>query len=181
MKNVRVKIALLGDAAVGKTSLRRQFMGKTFQTQHLLTIGADFSSTNMKIGDYHMTYQIWDIAGQKNFTKLRSQFYKGVKGALCVFDVTREKTYQHLPDWINELWQNNGIGEIPIVILGNKSDLRDGSCVPADNAEEYASQIQNNMSKAFNISYLDTSAKTGLNVKTAFELLGEEIIRFIEV
>ena len=172
-----VKIALLGDAAVGKTSLRRHFMGQSFSSQHLMTIGADFSTTQIDIGDDHLTYQIWDIAGDQGMSRIRNQFYKGVKGALCVFDINRQETYLNIPNWITELWQHNGSGEIPIVLLGNKSDLRSKSSVSIENAEAYAQEIQNSMTQGFNISYLDTSAKNGQNVQEAFELLGKQIVR----
>jgi len=180
MRNVRLKIALLGDAAVGKTSLRRKFMGKSFATQHLMTIGADFSTTQLEIGDNSVNFQIWDIAGEHSTTSLRSQFYRGIKGALVVFDITRQPTYLNLPTWIDELWKYNGEGEVPIIILGNKADLRTDGSVPEASAKEYASQIQASMSQPFNISYLETSAKVGLNVPEAFELLGKEILRTID-
>ena len=174
-----LKIALLGDAAVGKTSLRRRFMGKSFTNQHLMTIGADFSTTKLQISGTTVTYQLWDIAGEHSYNKLRSQFYKGVRGALCVFDITREESYHNLASWINELWQHNGDGEVPIILLGNKSDLRDDASISAENAQEYAKQIEQRMNKPFQVTYLDTSAKTGVNVDKAFQMLGEEILQYL--
>ena len=181
MRNLMLKIALLGDAAVGKTSLRRRFMGESFSTQHLMTIGADFSTTKMAIDESNITFQLWDIAGAQGFSSIRSQFYRGVKGALCVFDVTRQETYLNIPNWINELWQHNGTGQVPIILLGNKSDLRTNSSVPKESAEVYAKQIEEAMTLPYRISYLDTSAKTGLNVNHAFEALGRQMLRAVDM
>ncbi|MHA2501949.1 MAG: GTP-binding protein [Candidatus Kariarchaeaceae archaeon] len=180
MRNIRLKIALLGDAGVGKTSLRRSFMGQSFATQHLMTIGADFSTAQFELEGDSITYQIWDIAGDQSLSRIRTQFYNGIKGALCVFDINRQDSYLNIPTWINEMWQHNGQGEIPLVLLGNKSDLRSEGSVSLESAEEYARQIQDSMKKRYKITYLDTSAKNGFNVQEAFEALAHQILLTID-
>lgn len=185
-KSYFIKISLLGDGAVGKTSLRERFMGRGFKREHMMTIGADFASYEKEIrlqnGDiYNVTFQIWDLAGQQTFQSIRSRFFRGSMGALCVFDVTRPDSFQNITQWIEELWRNNGRGIVPITILGNKSDLRNKNSVSSDKAAQYAAAIsKNTMSRGFEVQYMDTSAKEGLNVERAFDTLGLTIIQLLQ-
>ncbi len=174
-----LKIVLMGEGAVGKTSLRNRYMGKGFKTQHLMTIGADFSTHRQVIDGNAVTWQIWDLAGQQSFQSVRQRFFKGAMGGLLVFDVTRPETFMALPQWIEELWRNSGRGVVPMVLLGNKADLK--RAVSKKQAEEYAKLLSRTVKQyGFTMQYLDTSAKTGLNVKEAFELLGRQIIQAIQ-
>lgn len=180
-QNYFLKISLLGDGAVGKTSLRERFMGRGFRKEHMMTIGADFASYERMIGDYKATFQIWDMAGQETFQSIRSRFFRGSMGALCVFDVTRPESFMNLKTWIEELWKHNGRGVIPITILGNKADLRDNHSVSIPQAEEYAKAISAHTQKyGFDVQYMDTSAKEGLNVEKAFDTLGLTIIEMLQ-
>ncbi len=180
-KNYFLKISLLGDGAVGKTSLRERFMGRGFRSEHMMTIGADFASYEKQISGYKTTFQIWDMAGQESFQSIRARFFRGSMGALCVFDVTRPESFINITNWINELWRNNGRGVIPITLLGNKSDLRNQHCVSTAQAEDYAQQLSDKTMKyGFEVQYLDTSAKEGLNVEEAFDTLGLTIINMLQ-
>ena len=125
-----LKITLLGDGAVGKTSIRNRYMGRGFKESHLMTIGADFAAVDKTVKyndkDYHVTFQIWDLAGQARFTEVRQRFYFGSLGGLLLFDITRPESFSNIPNWLNEIWKNSGTGAVPIVLIGNKSDLRSG-------------------------------------------------------
>jgi len=177
------KVVLAGEAGVGKTSLRRSYLGVGFQTQHLSTIGADFASYSTKINEQRVNFQIWDLAGQDIFESMRNLYYKGSLGALMVFDVTDISSLEALNNWIIELEKNSGRGIVPFSILGNKVDLLD---------EEELNKIRKNVnsvlkkynkkfvSKGFSINYFETSAKTGHNVKIAFNNLGESIFNYLE-
>lgn len=180
MATFNLKVALLGDGAVGKTSLRKRFMGKGFSGQHNMTIGADFATINKEIGGDTAIYQIWDLAGQKSFQAIRGRFYKGVYGGLVVYDVTRPESFNSIPKWIEELWRHNGIGKVPVIILGNKSDLRDKNSVPIVKGQEYATKMTQAMGNEFSVEYRDTSAKTGENVDDAFEILGRQVMNFMK-
>ena len=83
-------------------------------------------------------FKFGDIAGQKRFTDMRARFFQGSMAALAVFDVTRPDSFQNVPKWIEEVWKNNGKGAIPIILIGNKSDLRDRKSVAIRSAEDYA-------------------------------------------
>ena len=182
-----LKIVLLGDGAVGKTNIRKNYLGQGFTKDHLMTIGADFAAADkvLQIEDkeYNITFQIWDLAGQGTFNQVRSMYYRGVFGALVVFDVTRKNSFDNLSSWIKELYKNSNRGAVPIVILGNKYDLFD------ENEDHVKSVEINNMiellnkelkDENFNVTYLNTSALTGLNIENAFESLGSNIINWLK-
>ncbi|MFX0207714.1 MAG: Rab family GTPase [Candidatus Hodarchaeota archaeon] len=172
------KICLLGDGGVGKTSLRERFLGKGFQSGYILTIGADFAVQNLEIDGMQYKFQIWDLAGQQRFEAVRALYYKGSHGAILVFDRTRPESLYNLANWKRELFTNVG-RQITYIILGNKSDLPN-----AINQEELTSFVEKSQQEisdiSFLISYLNTSAKSGLNVTEAFTQLGRTIKGYIE-
>ncbi len=182
-----LKIVLLGDGAVGKTNIRKNYLGQGFTKDHLMTIGADFAAADkvLQIEDkeYNITFQIWDLAGQGTFNQVRSMYYRGVFGALVVFDVTRKNSFDNLSSWIKELYKNSNRGAVPIVILGNKYDLFDEdedhvkSVEINDMIELLNKELKN---ENFNVTYLNTSALTGLNIENAFESLGSNIINWLK-
>ncbi len=186
-KTHTLKVILVGDGAVGKTSIRRQFLGEGFRNDYQMTIGADLAKKESPVlysGGRQIKYIIWDLAGQQRFESVRKAYYTSAMGALAVFDTTRIESFQNIVAWMNEFWKNNGQGPVPLVILGNKVDLRDAvsSSVSDAKAIRFANTLSQVAEKhrGFKIHYLPTSAKTGLNIDLAFELLGESIIDFFE-
>ncbi|MHA2295479.1 MAG: GTP-binding protein [Candidatus Hodarchaeales archaeon] len=178
-----MKIVLAGDGAVGKTALRERYLGKGFQAKYLMTIGADFALKESKIDGRDLKFQIWDLAGQQRFSAVRSVYYLGCLGALLLFDVTRPDTFENIQSWVDEIWKNNGKGSIPIVLLGNKVDLRDQfpNHVTDEQAMTYAERLsEKTRSEGFEVNYLPTSAKTGLNVPDSFDALGKVYFQFVE-
>lgn len=171
----------MGDGAVGKTSIRNRFMGKGFREEHLMTIGADFATYEFPIGNFDTTFQIWDLAGQDTFRSVRARFFRGAMAGLMVFDVTRKDSFMNVSKWIEELWRNSGRGIVPLILLGNKSDLRDKHSVPEEQAKKYAAAISAKTRKrGFTVHYMDTSAKTGQNIKDAFTSIGTTVIKALE-
>ena len=171
------KITLIGDGAVGKTSIRNRYMGHGFKESHLMTLGADFSVIEKQfIKGESWPYQIWDIAGQKIFESIRARFYKGSMGALVVYDVTDKQTFRNCLSWVRELYRFSGKDAIPVVLLANKSDLRNRKSVDMKRAHKFV-KILNEGTASYGVSnyVLETSAKTGHNIETAFKLLGEAI------
>ncbi len=176
-----LKVTLLGDGAVGKTSLRNRFMGRGFRAEHLMTIGADFATYDRELDGNPVTYQIWDLAGQDTFRSVRARFFRGSMAGLCVFDVTRKDSFMNITKWLEELWRNSGRGVVPIILLGNKADLRDKNSVPQTQAEKYADALSKKTKKyGFQVYYMDTSAKVGLNVLEAFDQIGTQVIEAIK-
>lgn len=146
-------------------------MGEGFKKSYGMTIGADFAV--YKMGDY--TLHIWDLAGQIRFSKILKAYYIGTVGSLLIFDVTQKESFHNLPSWIGELVRNNNNQIIPMVIVGNKSDLRDNSKDPVTIEE-----IQHYLKKLsdwtkFEVPYIETSALSGLNVQDSFQDLVKRI------
>lgn len=173
------KVVLLGDGAVGKTSMRQQYLGKGFKEGYSMTIGADFCVKRVELSNMVVTFQIWDLAGQQRFDVVREVYYRGSSGALLVFDVSNPRSFENLPSWLNELTKNNYDRIVPIVLIGNKTDLRGTvPCLPKEAGQQYASALTS--WTGFEVPYLETSAKTGLNVDQAFALLSGQIEMFLD-
>ena len=120
------KIVLMGDGAVGKTSLRKRYLGEGFDTDYLSTMGADFALYDTKVEETHIRWQIWDLAGQPVFKDVVKAYYTKVFGAILVYDVTRRQTFESTEKWLDDLWTNSKRDQnVPVVILGNKIDLRE--------------------------------------------------------
>jgi small GTP-binding protein len=170
---LKFKICLLGDGAVGKTSLIRRFVEDAFRDDYLLTIGTKTSKKRLfiKKPEYqkhiHVTLIIWDIMGQISFRKLLHPTYlKGARGAILVCDLTRKETLEHLDDWIDSLYVEGKV--VPSVFVGNKCDLVDNHAFGKAELESVAS--------AYGSPFYITSAKTGEYVEDAFRALTEKII-----
>ncbi len=161
MKRMMKKICLIGDPAVGKTSLVRKYVYDTFDDKYLYTIGAKITKKIMNVKyqmhDVNLTLMIWDIEGQKGIGKVHSTYYRGAEAAIIVCNVTMKETLENIPNWRNSVFKVTG--EIPLVFLANKTDLPD---------KKFGEDEIKNIASEFNASYLFTSAKTGENVENAF-------------
>ena len=175
-ETLKAKICLVGEAAVGKTSLIRRYVLDQFEDKYITTLGAkvskkelrfDMPESNMTV---HTVMVIWDIMGEKTFRDLTKEaFFHGTKGVLAVCDLTRYNTLRELDDWVESVF--GVVGEIPVIYAVNKVDLKDEVMVM------YGESELDQATRAFNAEYLYTSAKTGENVELAFEKLGERILK----
>lgn len=173
MASVKVikKICMLGDPAVGKTSLIRKFVFDMFDDKYLVTLGAKVTKNVIEIQksgkDYEVKLMIWDIAGQKTFGSIKSAYYRGTEGVLLVCDITRKETLINLEGWISTLFKVTK--EIPVVFLANKFDLKDNAQFGTDEMEYISSQ--------YKAPYFFTSARSGVHVENAFDELGKKMIK----
>ncbi|MFX0083841.1 MAG: Rab family GTPase [Candidatus Hodarchaeota archaeon] len=165
----KFKICLLGEGAVGKTSLVYRFIENKFQEDYKTTLGVTILQKHLEIDDYSVSLNIWDFGGQYSFKKLRKLYLEGSKGALIVFDLTNRESFEKLGEWIQDFRGQRG--EKPFWLIGNKVDLKDQLVV----TEEEASLL----AKEHGVNLIITSAKTGENVEKAFVNLGKEILEEI--
>jgi small GTP-binding protein len=168
----RKKILLIGDAAVGKTSLIRRMVVDIFDDKYITTIGTKITVKDMQISVedelIYLKFQIWDILGQKGYTKLYHASFKGAHGVLFVADLTRKETLDSLRNyWIPQV--SEVIGTMPFIILGNKCDLVTQAQFGLEELRDFA--------KTYNVPFYLTSAKNGDNVNDAFNTLGKRMFQ----
>ncbi|MHA1227184.1 MAG: Rab family GTPase [Candidatus Hodarchaeales archaeon] len=176
---ILAKIVLIGDGAVGKTSLRQRFMGTGFKTNYLPTLGADFVSKSITINGTDMSLQIWDLAGQPTFKQIRKLYYRNAIGAMLVFDITDRQSLLNLKYWAKELITYSKSSKISVVVLGNKCDLTDREWVNELEVNEIIDDLKVNEPIKNEIYYYQTSAKENRNVDNAFISLGKNILKFL--
>lgn len=166
-RNYVVKICLLGEANVGKTSLVYRFIENKFRDNYKSTLGVNLLKKDLDIDTYSgVSAQIWDLGGQESFRSLRKLYLEGANGALVIFDMTKRKTFDKLNEWVQSFREARG--ELPLLLIGNKIDLKDKIKITENEAREFA---ENNK-----MAFLLTSAKTGNNVEKAFKDLMKSIL-----
>jgi len=160
------KSIVVGDGGVGKTALTLRFSKGFFTEDYKMTIGVDFHVKTISIdtfeGPIKCKLQLWDTGGQERFSSIRPMYYRGSLGTILVFDLTNAASFEHLPQWIEEV-RANIKAEIPVLLVGNKSDLIDQRAVSVEEL--------NNFTRDFNLYYMETSAKTGDGVGDCFSIL----------
>uniref|UniRef100_A0A0G4H4H6 Uncharacterized protein n=1 Tax=Chromera velia CCMP2878 TaxID=1169474 RepID=A0A0G4H4H6_9ALVE len=166
-KRVLLKVIILGDSGVGKTSLMNQYVNKRFTNQYRATIGADFLTKEVVIDDKAVTMQIWDTAGQERFQSLGVAFYRGADACALVFDLTNAKSFESLISWRDEFLVQAGPRDpdaFPFVVFGNKLDM----ATQQQNRRVQTSKAQAWCKSKNDIPYFETSAKTADSVEEAF-------------
>ncbi|MEE9150580.1 MAG: Rab family GTPase [Thermoplasmata archaeon] len=172
IKVVQKKIILLGDGAVGKTSLIKRFVVDKFADEYIATIGSKITAKKLLISidkeAISLRLQIWDILGQKGYSRLHYSTFRGTDGVFLVTDITRKDTLNSIGTyWIPKV--QNIVGTVPYVILANKFDLMEKAEFKEKELSEFASR--------YNVPFYYTSAKNGENVKRAFYALGKRVIK----
>ncbi len=160
------KTISVGDANCGKTALTVRYTQDIFKESYETTIGVNWATKQVDVLGQEVKLMIWDTGGQDAFASVRAQFYKGATGVLCLFDLTNRESFDHVPKWLEEI-KTNAKGK-PIVLVGNKSDLPDRQ-VSREEAETLADKL--------NISYIESSAKTGAGVGDCFAVLAGQILK----
>jgi len=157
---------MLGDAAVGKTSLTIRFISGFFLEDLKLTIGVDFYSKTTNFNKKKVKLQIWDFGGEERFRFLLHQYCKGANAAFFLYDITNRLSLDHLPDWTQIIREH--AGDIPIMLIGSKVDLKEFRVVSRDEGILAA--------KKYNLStFIELSSKTGQNVEKAFDSITETL------
>ena len=164
------KLLMLGEASVGKTSLTHRYIRGVFVDSPRLTIGVDFFSKKMKIPDQNISakLQIWDFGGEKRFRFLLPTYSKGANACLFLYDITAADSLQSLPVWLEIVRKN--AGNIPILLIGTKKDLKDHRVITT--AEAFEEGKINSVA-----DHIELSAKTGEGVELSFEKITELLVK----
>lgn len=166
-KFINLKIILVGDVSVGKTSVIERYINNNFKDDYTCTIQAE-QKTKIINEDSNTSIRmdIWDTVGQEKFRSLTRQYYRDSQGAIIVFDITKKKTFDSLQTWIDDI-QDYSDKDIPIIIVGNKSDLIDEREVSENNINEFLND---------KYTYFEVSAKYGNNIDLAFNKMKKLIM-----
>eukprot|EP01083_Nonionella_stella_P247766 858662_1 len=162
-----VKLVLLGNASVGKSSILQRFASDVYSEHKPPTVGAAFTTKVITVNNRQIKFDIWDTAGQEKYRSMTPLYYRGAYAAIIVYDITDDESYIGAQSWINEIRQIEG-DKIKIALVGNKLDLQDSSrAIDTETAFNYA---DNN-----NFIFMETSAKTGIGIKELFQQIGKSI------
>ncbi len=161
------KILLIGDRTVGKTALAQRYLTGLFSEYFRATIGANFYSKRVTVGDSSIVLQIWDLGGEERFRFIMANYCRGADAALFLYDITNPATFDHFGLWVAELQKHAPAAKL--LVAGAKADLAAKRQVPLSETTEYARARGA-------IHVLEVSSKTGENVNLAFELTAKALI-----
>ena len=167
MQSSFIKLVIVGDTNVGKTSLVNRYVEDTFGDTVANTVGVDFLACKMDLFGQTYTVQLWDTAGQERFRSVVKCYFKSALGVLLVFDVTSRQSFDHIVEWLGDIDDN--IGESTTkVIVGNKADLEDERVISYDEGRSFAESRK--------MMYFETSAKSAFGVDILFESIVKTIV-----
>ncbi|XP_005280758.1 ras-related protein Rab-25 [Terrapene carolina triunguis] len=169
--NFVFKVVLIGESGVGKTNLLSRFTRNEFNHDSRTTIGVEFSTRTVMVGNAMVKAQIWDTAGLERYRAITSAYYRGAVGALLVFDITKHQTYNVVERWLKELY-DHAEATIIVMLVGNKTDLAQAREVPTEEAKMFA---ENN-----GLLFIETSALDSTNVEQAFETILRDIFSKVQ-
>ncbi|XP_039705669.1 ras-related protein Rab-13 isoform X2 [Pteropus medius] len=149
------KLLLIGDSGVGKTCLIIRFAEDNFNNTYISTIGIDFKIRTVDIEGKKIKLQVWDTAGQERFKTITTAYYRGAMGIILVYDITDEKSFENIQNWMKSIKENASAG-VERLLLGNKSDMEAKRKVPREQADKLA--------REHGIRFFETSAKSSMNV-----------------
>ena len=164
------QILLIGDSSVGKTSLIQRYANGIFKEEYLATVGLDFYTKQETINNINVLVRLWDTAGQERFKSLTPNYFKNAEGVIITYDITSSQSFENLKFWINSIKTNLGEKNIiiPIIIVGNKLDMKDMRDITREEAEKFAKENK--------YKYFETSAKTGEGVDDAIRDLVNQVL-----
>ncbi|KAE8738214.1 hypothetical protein FOCC_FOCC016320 [Frankliniella occidentalis] len=165
-KICQFKLVLLGESAVGKSSLVLRFVKGQFHEYQESTIGAAFLTQTVCLEDTTVKFEIWDTAGQERYHSLAPMYYRGAQAAIIVYDITNMDSFGRAKVWVKEL-QRQASPNIVIALAGNKADLANSRAVECDEAQAYADEN--------GLLFMETSAKTAKNVNEIFLAIAKKL------
>ena len=161
------KLLLIGDSGVGKTCILFRFSDDAFNNTFISTIGIDFKIKTIELRGQKIKLQIWDTAGQERFHTITTSYYRGAMGIMLVYDITNAKSFDNIAKWLRNI-QEHASDDVEKMILGNKCDVEDKRVISKERGEQIAREN--------GVRFLETSAKTNVNIERAFVDLSETIL-----
>ncbi|CAF1205904.1 unnamed protein product [Adineta ricciae] len=162
-----LKLLIVGDSGVGKTSILQRFATDYFKDDYVATVGVDFHIRTIDVDGHRCKLQVWDTAGQDRFRCVVSTFYRGAHGAMICFDITDKDSFQNVQTWLDAIYTSCP-EDTPVFLVGTKSDLQYKRVIPYTIAKAYADKNR--------LVYLETSAKTNENILICFEDFTRSIV-----
>ena len=163
---IQVKVVLLGDSGVGKSSIVLRFVADCFKNDADATVGASYTGKILQYNDQAIKFNIWDTAGQERYHALAKMYYRDATAAVLIYDITKKDSFEGLKRWHHELI-SHGQTNIPVIIVGNKEDLVQTEAVSQEEASEFA--------KSIGALYRKASAKTNIGIEQIFIDLASKI------
>jgi Ras-related protein Rab-8A len=160
------KLLLIGDSGVGKTCVLFRFSEDAFNSTFISTIGIDFKIRTIELDGKKIKLQIWDTAGQERFRTITTAYYRGAMGIMLVYDITNEKSFDNIRNWIRNI-EEHATSDVEKMVLGNKCDMNDRRQVSKDKGASLAVE--------YSVKFMETSAKASINVEEAFITLARDI------
>lgn len=160
------KMVLLGDAAVGKSSIVLRLTKNSFSEYGESTIGAAYVTTTVETENAQVKMEVWDTAGQERYGGLTQMFYRGAAAALVVYDITSRSTFERAKRWVQEV-QEQPQQQTLIILVGNKVDMESMRQVPRAQAEAYAQSRE--------VLHMESSAKANMNIHEIFQTLADQL------
>uniref|UniRef100_A0AAX7U456 small monomeric GTPase n=1 Tax=Astatotilapia calliptera TaxID=8154 RepID=A0AAX7U456_ASTCA len=155
------KLLLIGDSGVGKTCVLFRFSEDAFNSTFISTIGIDFKIRTIELDGKKIKLQIWDTAGQERFRTITTAYYRGAMGIMLVYDITNEKSFENIKNWIRNI-EEHASADVEKMVLGNKCDINDKRQVSKEMGEKLALE--------YGIKFMETSAKSNINVENVSTL-----------
>ena len=166
LPELKLKILIIGDSAVGKTSMLLKYVDNFFPETHMATIGVEYKTKTLTTDKYNINLHIWDTAGQERFKSITRTFFNNTNGIIFVYDITKKESFDGVKNWIKD---SDLYGKFESVLCGNKLDLEAKRVVKFDSLKEYG------LKKKMEI--FETSAKNGTNLDTVFKKLVDLILK----
>lgn len=161
------KLLLIGDSGVGKSCILFRFSDDAFNATFISTIGIDFKIKTIELKGKKVKLQIWDTAGQERFHTITTSYYRGAMGIMLVYDITNAKSFDNIAKWLRTI-QEHANSDVEKMILGNKCDMEDKRVISKERGDA--------MARENGVKFMETSAKTNVNIERAFLEFSESIL-----
>ena len=163
--DLQIKLLMIGDSAVGKTSLLLRYANDTFSSTFITTIGIDFKIKTIDLDGKRVKLQIWDTAGQEQFRTITRSYFRGAQGIVLVYDITDRATFNSVRSWMSQI-NDHADAQVNRVLIGNKCDY--------ESARQVSTEEGQRLAQEYGVNFFETSAKNDVNVTECFTTIARE-------